>query len=364
MPCLPGEGPSIRLRLRSPTEKEARHTAWHAVPSPGPSFRVTEPKITIRLHRLGRESRYNPLTQSSHEVEGEFMRARKIDVNGVGIQVEDHGGDGPPIILLHHGGANLRVWDSVIPYLRDTCRCIALDLRAHGRSDAPQAGYHIDDMADDVSGVMDGLGAGRAHVVGSSIGAEVGLSLAANQPARVLSLVAEGALSSEYGPYGVREATSLADDEAMLKQLREGAERPEKVYESVEALVDSVRSLYQKHEIWHPAMETVLAYGVVETPDGQAVDAWRKWARVAYMENYFNLRVEDYYRRVTCPVLMLPGEQEAQDEQQFEIMTRLSKLPEQCEIVVVPGAVHPFGWMLIPERMAAAVLGFLRKIEN
>ena len=292
------------------------------------------------------------------------MRARKIDVDGVGIQVEDHDGDGPPIILLHHGGANLRVWDSVISCLRDTCRCIALDLRAHGRSDAPQAGYHIDDMADDVAGVMNGLGVERAHVVGSSIGAEVGLSLAANLPARVLSLVAEGALASEYGPYGVREAACLADDEAMLEQLRDRAERPEKIYESHEALVDSVRSLYQKHGIWHPAMETVLAYGVVERPDGRAVDAWRKWARMAYMENYFNLLVEDYYRRVTCPVLMLPGEEEAQDERQREIMERLSRLPKQCEIVVVPGAVHPFGWMMIPERMADAVLSFIGRIGD
>ena len=292
------------------------------------------------------------------------MRAEKLMVDGVGIQVEDHGGAGTPVFLIHYGGANLRMWDPVIPHQQsEQHRCVALDLRAHGRSDAPPTGYHTDGMARDVADVMDCLGIAQAHVVGSSIGAEVGLSLAASYPDKVLSLVADGALCSEYGPYGVREAAGPSEDPEIQETLRKMGERPEKTYESREALVEATCTMYEGSGLWREWLEAVTAYGTVETEDGKVVSAWRKWARDEYMKNYFNLRVEDYYPRVTCPVLMLPDEDTAQNEQDLDIVKRLSQLPKECEIIVVPGSNHPFGWMLIPEAMASAVLDFLKKVE-
>jgi len=61
------------------------------------------------------------------------------------------------------------------------------------------------DRACDIVGVLDALGIRQTHIAGTSIGAEVGLSLAAHHALRIRSLVAEGALHSEYGPYGIRE---------------------------------------------------------------------------------------------------------------------------------------------------------------
>jgi len=55
-------------------------------------------------------------------------------------------------------------------------------------------------MADDLVGILDTLGINQAHVIESSIGVEVGLSLVAQSPDRVISLVADGALCSEYDP--------------------------------------------------------------------------------------------------------------------------------------------------------------------
>ena len=115
--------------------------------------------------------------------------------------------------------------------------------------------------------------------------------------------------------------------------------------------------------MWNPWIEAVLGYGAVEVEDGGIVNAWRKWACDAYMDTYFALRFEDYWRRVRCPALMLPDENDASDEAHRDIIERLSQLPERCEIVVVPGSVHALGWMLIPERMAGAVADFVRKVD-
>lgn len=219
------------------------------------------------------------------------------------------------------------MWDPVLPYFTAGYRCIALDLRAHSLSDAPMTGYHIDDMAGDVLGVMDALGVERAHVVGSSIGAEVGLSMAVNYPERMLSLVAEGAFRSEYGPYSMREVADIADDPEMRKRLEDRRASSEKTYPSRAALVEESGSFYKQHSLWNPTVESVLEYGALDIEEGCFVSAWRKHASDAYMEHYMQLRFEDYYARVICPVLMLPDEDDAKDEKTLDIMTRLSKLP-------------------------------------
>jgi pimeloyl-ACP methyl ester carboxylesterase len=287
------------------------------------------------------------------------MRVQKLSVHGIGIQMEDHGGQGEAVVFIHHGGSNLRMWDLVVPFFSDSYRCIVLDLRGHGRSDAPASGYHIDDMATDVVGVLDELGIGKAHIVGSSIGAEVGLSAAANYPERLLSLVAEGAFHSEYGPYGTRTPESFDCDEALKLQLTERQAAPEKMYESRENLLKEKKQFYQQYGLLNPAIEATLAYGITQDAQGRFVDAWRKHASDAYTQGYFLYRFEEYYARVTCPIIILPDEDDAKDEKLADIVARLAQLPKQCEIVHVPGAMHPFGWMLNPEPMARTVLTFL-----
>jgi pimeloyl-ACP methyl ester carboxylesterase len=167
------------------------------------------------------------------------MQTQRALVDAVGIQVEDHGGPNNAVLFLHHGGSNLRMWDPVVPFFARDYRCVALDLRGHGRSDAPATGYHIDDMAGDIVGVLDLLGIEQVHIVGSSIGAEVGLSVATQYPERMRSLVAEGAFHSEYGPYGTRDFESPDYDEALKLRLEERKSNVEKTYASRECLLEA-----------------------------------------------------------------------------------------------------------------------------
>jgi 2-succinyl-6-hydroxy-2,4-cyclohexadiene-1-carboxylate synthase len=291
------------------------------------------------------------------------MHAKKLDVHGVGIQVEDHGEPGEAIVFIHHGGSNLRMWDSVVPFFANGFRPITLDLRGHGHSDAPATGYHIDNMAADVIGALDALSIEQAHIVGSSVGAEVGLSLAVNYSERIRSLVAEGAFHSEYGPYGTRDMESFDQDEALKSRLAERQASPETIYDSREELLTSKRAFYKDNALWNEAIDATLRYGIVELDSGRFVDAWRKHARDQYMQMYFGYRFEDYYARITCPILMLPDAEDAADATLWGIMTRLSQLCRHCEIARVPGAIHPFGWILDPAPMAQAVLGFFNRLS-
>jgi 2-succinyl-6-hydroxy-2,4-cyclohexadiene-1-carboxylate synthase len=291
------------------------------------------------------------------------MKDLRINVGSIELQVREYERKGDAVILLHFSGVNLMMWQDVVPYFQDDYRLILVDLRGHGKSDKPQTGYHIDEMARDVAGVMAHLKIERAHIVGSSLGAEVGLSMAAHDPEKVISLVCEGALYSEYGPYGVWEGSEAAFRAHVARTLEKRRNTAEPVFASVNALVDERRQLLEKYGWWNENVEAVERYGACEIGEGKYTYGWRKQARLNYMEHYFEYRFEDYYRRVKCPVLMLPDEEDAQDERIKTVIKKLSELAE-AEIIALPGWVHPYGWMLNPERMSKVVLEFLARVRN
>lgn len=287
------------------------------------------------------------------------MIETRIKVDQVELQVRDYEGEGDAIIFLHFGGSNLMMWQRVIPFFQDHYRLILVDLRGHGKSDKPATGYHIDVMARDVIGIMRHLELKQSHIIGSSLGAEVGLSLAANHPEKVLSLACDGALSSEYGPYGTWEGTEAEFDRYVTSQLEKLRDTPETFYPSVEAFVDGRRQVFEKFGWWNEYVEAVERYGACKVDEGKYTKSFRKQAQEDYLRGYFYCRFEDYYRKVKCPLLMLPGEDLLRNEGEKAAMMGLKELAARAEVVEVAGWEHPYGWLLDPEGMCKAILNFL-----
>ena len=103
----------------------------------------------------------------------------------------------PPYLLVHGLASNARVWDGVTEALAAAGReVVAVDLRGHGRSDAPADGYDTATAATDVAALCQVLGweGARAPVVaGQSWGGNVVLTLAARHgSARAIALVDGG----------------------------------------------------------------------------------------------------------------------------------------------------------------------------
>jgi aminoacrylate hydrolase len=108
-----------------------------------------------------------------------------------GIYFEEHGpADGPPVILSAGLGGSGAYWRANLAALAAGHRVILYDHRGTGRSDrALPAGLQVEDMADDVAALMDGLGLERAHFIGHAAGGLIGLTLAWRSPERIASLV-------------------------------------------------------------------------------------------------------------------------------------------------------------------------------
>jgi pimeloyl-ACP methyl ester carboxylesterase len=96
--------------------------------------------------------------------------------DGVTLAVCDHGGDGPPLLLVHANGFHARAWDPVVRRLDGRYRCVAIDLRGHGDSELPEdAPVDWCRSGEDVLMVLDalGLGAGGLRAAGWSMGGAV-----------------------------------------------------------------------------------------------------------------------------------------------------------------------------------------------
>lgn len=115
---------------------------------------------------------------------------RTVDVNGLAVRVREDGDpNGPPLLLLHSLGTDLRLWDPVVPALASMFRIIRPDMRGHGGTEVTKGPYSMAQLGADAVGVLDALGVGTADVAGISIGGMIAQELAHRAPGRVRSLV-------------------------------------------------------------------------------------------------------------------------------------------------------------------------------
>jgi pyruvate dehydrogenase E2 component (dihydrolipoamide acetyltransferase) len=110
------------------------------------------------------------------------------DVGGRKISYAGAGQDGDVVLLVHGYGGDRNSWLFLQEPLAARYQVYALDLPGHGTSAKDIGEGSLSVLADAVTGVLDALGAGRAHLVGHSMGGAVALAVAARDPARIASL--------------------------------------------------------------------------------------------------------------------------------------------------------------------------------
>ncbi len=103
---------------------------------------------------------------------------------GVNIYYETYG-KGSPIVFLHPFSTNGYIWYFQTFAFARTNQCVVIDERGHGRSDKPQQGYAIKEMAADVVAVLDELKINKTILVGNSIGGMILMQLNLDAPDRV-----------------------------------------------------------------------------------------------------------------------------------------------------------------------------------
>lgn len=120
------------------------------------------------------------------EVEHQMVQAR-----GLCFHVAFAGPlDAEPLVLLHGWPQHWFEWRKVLPELAKRRRCVLPDLRGLGWSEAPQAGYDKETLADDVLAVLDALRIGRTDLIGHDWGGWIGFLIALRTPERLRRFLA------------------------------------------------------------------------------------------------------------------------------------------------------------------------------
>jgi pimeloyl-ACP methyl ester carboxylesterase len=266
----------------------------------------------------------------------------------------DWGGEGMPVLALHGAASSSHWYDLVIPHIRDRCRFIAPDQRAHGKSGQPAKGYDWATLAADAIGLLDRLEIPRAAVIGHSWGGGVALSLALLHPDRVSALaLVEGGFSS--GPRspgmtweGFKERAGQRD-----------------IYGPKERYLGALR----KHldHCWSDELERILLTMVRHDPDGTVWETLTPQTHEQMLWAMWSDSPSRNLAQVRCPTLFVaadqrrPGNEEWQRSRRERVEAAQAVLPS-AQVVWVPDTGHDIGFEK-PRELAEALGTFFASIE-
>jgi pimeloyl-ACP methyl ester carboxylesterase len=262
--------------------------------------------------------------------------------DGVRLAVERQG-SGPALLMLHGFTGAKEDFADHAPRFAEHAEVVMFDHRGHGASDGPHdlAAYSLDRLAADTLAVADALGLERFTLLGHSMGGMVARRVVLAHPDRVGALIL---MDSSPGPppnidpEGAELAGQLALDDGMT---------------ALRSLLDEVDLLGSEAD-----------QRVRRERPGYIEFAARKWAAVA-PEAYAALAKEitrqpeqlELMRAITCPTLVIVGEQDAHF---VPCAAQMADAIPEARLVVVPDAGHSPQFES-PDAYFAAVDGFLRE---
>ncbi len=106
-------------------------------------------------------------------------------------------GEGDPVVFIHAGIADRRMWEPQIPAFAKHFRAVTFDMRGFGDSEMVDEPFSY---RADLAGVLDALAIRRAHLVACSMGGTVALAFAIEYPDMVRSLVLVNSGAPGYVP--------------------------------------------------------------------------------------------------------------------------------------------------------------------
>jgi pimeloyl-ACP methyl ester carboxylesterase len=104
-------------------------------------------------------------------------------------------GTGEPMLLIPGLGMDHTYYRLGAPLLSRHLQVLAVDPRGIGRSTKSPPPYSVEGWADDFAALIDQLGFGPIHVLGSSLGGAMALALAQRHPDKLKSLIVIGGFS-------------------------------------------------------------------------------------------------------------------------------------------------------------------------
>lgn len=256
-----------------------------------------------------------------------------IEVDGLRVAYRRRG-QGPPLVLLHGGVSDSRVWRAQLDDLADELTVVAWDAPGCGGSADPPETFRLPDYADCLAGFVDALGLGRPHVLGHSWGAGLALELYRRHPTVPATLVLVGGYAGWAGSLPSDEVTRRLAFALEVADRLPGRWDPT----TMPGLFSPVLSAEREGELVtimseiRPAGTRTMAHAFAEAD------------------------LRDVLGRIDVPTLLLHGEDD--ERAPWDVADALHRAIPGSTLVVMPGLGHE-SYIESPETVNGEVRRFL-----
>ncbi len=255
----------------------------------------------------------------------------------------EEAGSGPETIVFSHGLLwSHRMFRAQIDHLKDRYRVIAYDHRGQGQSEVTEAGYDMDTLTEDARALLDGLGIGRCHFAGLSMGGFVAMRMAIRHPERLQSLM-------------LLETSAQAEPEENVPRYR---------------TLNRIVKLLGTWAVKKPVMKIMFGDPFLNDPNRK--EERKKWGRELTGNSKKIIRAvqgvidreavsPDQLKTITCPTLIIVGSEDiATVPAKSEY---LAKYIPNARLVEIPRAGHT-STVEEPERVNREIDGFLSGLSR
>lgn len=244
-------------------------------------------------------------------------------------------GRGEPVVLIHGGFGDRRMWDDQFDVLAREFRVVRYDHRGFGRSTPPDSAYSA---ADDIEQLLDHLGMDSAHVVGNSLGGSLAIAFALKHPDRVRSLTVVAAAADGYT-------------------------YPQADIDSIMAVIETIRAGRAEEGLARWLANPMVAVASTDPTVRERLrrmvrDNVRIWSMDAWPEERFDPPASRRLGEIDAPTLVIVGERDAASVRLFADST--ARGIRGAELVVMEGTDH-LPQMERPEEFNRMLLDFLRR---
>jgi pimeloyl-ACP methyl ester carboxylesterase len=256
-----------------------------------------------------------------------------VRAHGVEIAYE-RAGAGPPLVLVHGGAVDGRMWEPQLAALADEFTVVAWDEPGAGRSSDVPADFGLADYANCLAALIETLALGPAHIAGLSWGGTVAQELYRQHPGLVATLI-------------------LIDTYAGWK-----GSLPE---EEVRARLEGVdRILAAPAGEFDPTLPGLFA-GAPPAEFVPLLEDMAAGVRPESLRTQMSVMAEadqrDLLPRIDVPTLLIWGDQDARSP--LSVARQLDEAIPDTKLVVIPACGHVSN-LENPERVNQAVRDFCR----
>lgn len=264
---------------------------------------------------------------------------RKVTLSDGELFVRDQG-QGETILFVHGFPLDHSMWDAQVNALSSSYRCLAVDLRGFGRSTVTSGTVTMEQMADDLAAMLDGLNITQpVTLCGLSMGGYVAWQFWKRHSSRLAALI-------------LCDTRAIADTEEGAKQRLETADRVEAegsgfLAEAMLPKLYAETTYHARPEMIEDARRVILA----TAPSGIAAAARGMAQRPD---------VTSWLPEIDVPALLITGEQDAISP--AAEMAAIAQAMPRGTHAIIPTAGH-MAPQEQPDAVNAALRAFLLNLK-